>query len=293
MSFSNNAPDISCWSNGIVGSFIQWDDFLLPDGFRLYSKTFFFLLFPLYDKISTDNVLALDEPFLRVDVVFLPRDDLDLAITTRFVSQDYGASYGLDLERWGNVDFELDFQPSPRVQTYLFGHFEMRRRQLASINDSFVFPPSSDPNAGGAVFPLDNAWKLDTEEISWGVGTGVRFQISSRVILDVNYLFIHTEEEYDFDIAGIGALGTELTEAQDLPDLRTRDHLLQASVRYSIIESASLRFYYRFERSTIRDFSQRGLVPEEVLLSSGALFLGHIDLDYDVHVFGLTLQIRF
>jgi MtrB/PioB family decaheme-associated outer membrane protein len=228
----------------------------------------------------------------KLSANFLPRDDLDLSITTRFVDQDYGASYGLDLERSGNVDLELDYQPSPVVQTYVFGHFEMSRRQLANINDSFVFPPSSDPNAGGPVFPLDNAWKLDTDEVSWGVGTGIRFQAASRVILDVNYLFIHTEEEYDFDIAGPGALDTDLTEAQDLPDLRTQNHLLQASIRYSIVESASLRFFYRFERSTIRDFSQRDLVPEEVLLSTGALFLGHIDRDYDVHVFGLTLQIR-
>ncbi len=228
----------------------------------------------------------------KLSANFLPRDDLDLSLATRFVDQDYGASYGLEGERWGNVDFELGFQPSPVVQTYVFGHFEARHRELASINDAFVFPPSSDPNAGGTVFPLDNSWMLHTDEVSWGVGTGIRLQAVSHIVLDVNYLFVQTEEEYDFDIAGPGALGTGLTAAQDLPNLRTRNHLLQSSIRFSIIERASLRLFYRFERSTIRDFSQRNLVPEEVLLSSGALFLGHIDRNFDVHVIGLTLQIH-
>ena len=37
-----------------------------------------------------------------------------------------------------------------------------------------------------------------------------------------------------------------LTEAEDLPDLRTRNHLLQTSIRFSIVENASLRCFYRF-----------------------------------------------
>jgi hypothetical protein len=168
----------------------------------------------------------------------------------------------------------------------------MRHHQLANINGQIRFPFSDEENAGGLVFPFDNAWRLDTDEISWGVGAGIRLHAASRVVLDLNYVFIHTEEEYDFDIASSGALDGNLTEAEDLPDLRTRNHLLQTSIRISIVENASLRFFYRFERSTIRDFSQRDLVPDEVLLSSGALFLGHIDRSYDVHVFGLTLQIR-
>ena len=41
-----------------------------------------------------------------------------------------------------------------------------------------------------------------------------------------------------------------------------------------------------------RDFSQRDLDPAPVLVSSGALFLGHIDRDFDAHILALTLQIR-
>ena len=70
------------------------------------------------------------------------------------------------------------------------------------------------------------------------------------------------------------------------------NHQLQTSVRIAIVEHVALRFFHRFEHSTIRDFSQRALIPDEVLESSGALFLGHVDRDFDAHVFGMTLQLR-
>ncbi len=73
---------------------------------------------------------------------------------------------------------------------------------------------------------------------------------------------------------------------------RTLRHRQTTSVRFSIVESAFLRVFYRFERATIRDFSQQGLNPEAVLLDSGALFLGHIDRDFDVHVIGVTFGLR-
>ena len=75
-------------------------------------------------------------------------------------------------------------------------------------------------------------------------------------------------------------------------ELRTLRHRQTTSVRFSIVESAFLRVFYRFARATIRDFSQQGLVPEDVLRDSGALFLGHIDRDFDVHVIGISLGFR-
>jgi len=75
-------------------------------------------------------------------------------------------------------------------------------------------------------------------------------------------------------------------------ELRTLRHRQTTSVRFSIVESAFLRVFYRFARATIRDFSQQGLIAEDVLRDSGALFLGHIDRDFDVHVIGISLGFR-
>ena len=226
----------------------------------------------------------------KLSANLLPSEVFDLSIAGHFVDEDFGAAYGLEEVRRGNVNLDLNYQPSPAAQAYLFGHFELRDRKQSSINDAFAF--SSDPNAGGPVFPLRNRWMLDTNEVSWGLGSGVRIHLLDRAIVDLNYLFISTEEDYHFSIASPGALGTGLSQADDLPRLRTRSHRLTTSFRFSIAKTAFLRVFYRFERATIRDFSEQGLKPEGVLLDSGALFLGHIDRDFDVHVIGVTLGLR-
>jgi opacity protein-like surface antigen len=226
----------------------------------------------------------------KLSANLLPSEVFDLSIVGRFVDEDFGAGYGLEEVRRGSVNLDLNYQPSPSAQAYLFGHFELRDRKQSSINDAFAF--SSDPNAGGPIFPIRNSWALETNEVSWGLGSGVRIHLLDRVIVDLNYLFISTEEDYHFSIASPGALGTGLSQAGDLPRLRTRSHRLTTSFRFSIAKSAFLRVFYRFERATIRDFSELGLIPEDVLLDSGALFLGHIDRDFDVHIIGITLGLR-
>jgi MtrB/PioB family decaheme-associated outer membrane protein len=227
----------------------------------------------------------------KLSANLLPCESFDLSIAGRFVDENYGAAYGLEEVRWGNVDLDLNYQPSPAAQAYLFGHFEMRDRKQSSINDTLA-AFSGDADAGGLVFPFPNSWTLDTNEVSWALGTGVRIHMLDRATVDLNYSFISTEEDYHFSIAGSGALAPGVSQADDLPQLRTRRHRLTASLRFSIVESGFLRVFYRFERATIRDFSQRRLIPEDVLLDSGALFFGHIDRDFDVHVIGVTLGLR-
>jgi len=114
-----------------------------------------------------------------------------------------------------------------------------------------------------------------------------------NVIVDIHYAFIRSIEKHRFDISGAGALATGLTAAADLPILRRQNHNLEASLRISFLDHSALRFFYRFEHSTISDFSQQGLAADGFLQSSGALFLAHIDRDFDAHVFGLTLQLWF
>ena len=86
---------------------------------------------------------------------------------------DYGAQYGLKEERRWNVSADLGFQPSPSAHVYAFGHYEDRESRLTGINDT-PFVASDDPNAGGPIFPLDNAWKLDTDGTNYESGMEYR-----------------------------------------------------------------------------------------------------------------------
>ena len=83
-----------------------------------------------------------------------------------------------------------------------------------------------------------------------------------------------------------------LERRAELATLRAFGFRRSALSRLVLVENAFLRVFYRFERATIRDFSQQQLIPEDVLLDSGALFLGHIDRDFDVHIIGITLGLR-
>lgn len=223
----------------------------------------------------------------------LLRDDIDLSLTLRFVDDDYGADYGLEHDRRGQIDLDLGFAPSPRVQAHLFGHFGKGRTRTSGINSAEVFPMVDDPDAGGVVFPLENAWRIEGDETTWGAGAGFRLQPLARIVLDADYAFVDSRSAYAFQAAGPGALAPGVMRAASLPDLRTIDHALRLGVRIALVERAGVLLRYRLEHSRIVDFSQRGLVPETVLTSSGALFLGHRDLDYTAHVFAITVQVRF
>ncbi len=111
--------------------------------------------------------------------------------------------------------------------------------------------------------------------------------------LESGYTFNRVAEDLDYDFASDGALAGGVSEAEaggSFPDLLTTDHLLQTSLRFEIREGIALRFFHRYQRSEIDVFRQTGLTPLGV---DGALFLGHVDRDYDAHVFGFTLQLRF
>ena len=229
----------------------------------------------------------------KLHVNFLLAEALDLALSARLRDDDFGSDYGLREDRSASAGLDIGYQPSPSAQAWLFANLERSRRTLAGINDLPVFPPSSDPDAGGAVFPLEASWKMETAETSTGVGAGFRWRAHERLILEVDLHRVSTRGRRDFAIGGPAALTVGLVEAQALPDLRTRDLRLGASARIELAELLAVRLLYRYERGVIADFHQQGLDRGPVLTGSGALFLGHVDRDYAAHLFALTLQARF
>jgi hypothetical protein len=228
----------------------------------------------------------------RLQLNLLVREDTSLFLAGSYVDDRYDADYGLEFVRLGSASLEWSVQPSPAWDAYLFGGFEAGRRRLANIND--VFPTSSsDPNAGGPVFPLANAWTLETTETGGNAGAGFRWRLLDRLTLESAYSFLLTRQRLDYDFASAGALAPGVTAAQAgsrFPELRTVDHVLQSSVRLELSPRVALRIFHLFQRERLDDFQQQGL---EAGLVGGALFLGHVDGDYQAHVVGATAQLRF
>jgi len=234
---------------------------------------------------------------LRINL--LVRDDMDLSLSGQFRDIDYDSDYGLEDEVGGGVNFEWNWQPSPKWNAYVMGSWERSRRKLSSIAGRFFL--SNDPNAGGIVYPLDHAWEVESRQDTGFAGAGIQGHLFERWIVEIGYRFITTHQKTDYDYESTQALTTPgLTEAQagsHFPDLETTNHILENSIRFEATEHLALRFFHIYQRSKIDDFQQSGLDDPNLVNSmpggAGTLFLGHVDRDYSAHVFGGTLQFRY
>jgi hypothetical protein len=146
---------------------------------------------------------------------------------------------------------------------------------------------------GFIALPPENAWSLRTRETTGAAGAGLRARPFARVSVEADYAFILATQELHYDYASDGALAPGVTSAEagnDFPDLRTEDHVLQTSLRLELTDEVALRAFHRYARSAIDDFQQSGLQTGVI---AGSYYLGHVDRDYDAHVVGATLQLRF
>ena len=96
-----------------------------------------------------------------------------------------------------------------------------------------------DPNAGGALYPLDNRWELGSEQDNFFAGAGLTWRFLERITVETTYRFLYTQQVLDYDFVGPGALSAPLADpGSRFPDLETLEHVLQSSLRVS---SASTR----------------------------------------------------
>lgn len=208
-------------------------------------------------------------------------DFADLALAGGYRVDAYREDYGLERERRGHGSLELGFQPSPGTHGYLYASVEGRSRDTTGIAGGFG---GSDPNAGGAVYPLSRGWAADEDELSLGFGAGVEYSPLRGWRVRADYAYTATADELDVE-----AIGAPAETAGDLPTLRTSAQLVESNVFWDFREGWTLRVYYRLERGTVQDFHQRDLAA----LNGRRLFFAHVDRDYTAGVFGVALRRRF
>jgi Putative outer membrane beta-barrel porin, MtrB/PioB len=242
-----------------------------------------------YDLSNRQQQLA----DLRVN--FLVREDMDVSVAARYEDDDYGADYGLEDSRSGSVNLEWSYQPTPSVTGYVFGSYERGENDMASINDAPAL--SNDPNAGGAVYPLANAWSVHTRDSGGSAGAGFWLRPLERVSLESSYRYVVIEQQLGYDFASASASASALAPGTSaaaagsgFPALRTADHVLDTSVRLELTHGLAVRVFYRFQLGRIQDFQQDGL---DAGLVAGSLFLGHVDRDFTAQVVGATIQLRY
>ena len=218
------------------------------------------------------------------------REDLDGLLSMRLQESDYPASYGrTGRDSRSSVSAEINYQPAPLVNAYLFYSHETSRMQQAGIRDRSI--PGSSPDAGGNDYPLANAWRVETRERNDAVGFGVKVDFS-RFRLDFRYAYADARSPVSYEAASQGAstlpLAGELAGA--FPDITFRQHLAETSLVFPISGRLAARLYHRYEDTRLVDWHYTGLAGS--LLQGSILYLDAGPQSYRASVFGVFLQYR-
>lgn len=223
-------------------------------------------------------------------VNFIVHDDMDVMLTGKFVDNDYGADYGRQRERNWSVNLDWSWTPVPTASAYAHYGFQQTRIKQANINDNTAaaLAGSGDANAGGAVYPLANAWDADSRDRSHTFGLGFRYGFG-RMTLESGYSFIYSNYRLGYGFASAGALATPAlvgVAGDSMPDMAYRQHLLETSVKVPVRRELAVRLYHRYETARFADWHYDGLP----LVVGNELFLGAVPESYSAHVFGVFLQ---
>jgi hypothetical protein len=215
----------------------------------------------------------------------------DLILTGRIRSDDYDSHYGLQSDRTHSLEAEWSVAPRPWLSASVYGSAEAHRRNMANIRG---FATSADGDAGGPTssFPVDNGWSVHTNGSALGLGSSLSLRPAHWVELVSSYNFLATRERERLRLASESgnALANPVPgdpAGDRLPALTGYDHVIETSLRFEVAKWLGLKLYHRYERSTIEDYHQAGLVP----LIDRRVYFGHVDGDYDVNFYGIVIQI--
>ncbi len=213
---------------------------------------------------------------------FLLGDSMDLSFSSKWDHNNYDTRYGLKKKQRLSVNLEWNYQPSTELNSYVFYSFQHQDSDISNINDTGF---STDPNAGGENFPLDNAWSQNANDNNHFIGLGLHYAYY-RFDIDTHYSYNWSNNRIHLQST---SADTELTARETgFPDIRFNRHILETSLRWHVQKNLSLRFYHRFEKGKTEDWHYQNLNP----LINNQLFLNASPQDYTVNIFGVFLQYR-
>jgi len=222
-------------------------------------------------------------------LIFSVGERSDLSLSGRVRSNDYDADYGLRSDRLRGFEAEWTVQPTPAVSASAFVSLESHTRRMGSIRG---FATSSNGDAGGPNYPLDNQWSTNASGDAIGWGGRLTVQPLHWLELDTRYTFLVTREEDRIAFTNAFVLANPDFSAPapaDFPKLRSRDQTVETTVRIALHKSVALKLYYRYWRSGIDDYHQTDL-PTQI---GRRVYLGHHDLDYAASFAGVAVQVAF
>lgn len=234
------------------------------------------------------DLAARREQVFNGRVNILVSSSMDLAISVIRRSNDYDSDYGLRERNTTTLNVDWSFQPSPKLNAFLYYSRQLDDNEMRNIQDTGF---AVDANAGGAVYAIAGTWQESSDETSDQFGSGISYT-GSKFSIDVNYSDIRSNTKTDYVAASNLAAGSAAIDpfaTPAFPELRYKQRVFDASIRWHTSEKWHFRGYYRHESNDIRDWHLAGLTP----LQGKHLFISHEPVDYSVNTIGLYCQYQF
>jgi hypothetical protein len=246
-----------------------------------------------------------DQDILGGQFNYALTDELDGAIRGQAKRARYpGADYGrTDTHRQDSINLDLNYQPTAKLSAYGFYSWHSGR-----MTQEAIWPLSCTvgtngvtganfehlcPEAGGPLFPLNRAWSLESKDRNQTGGAGVRYDFG-RALVDLNATRAagKTSISYKYDPVGLAANINPTQQAlagSGMPDLETTQTTVEANLLVPINKTWLVRFMYRHERGTVKDWHYDGVAT--VPTAGNVVYLDAGPQDYRTNVFGIFLRI--
>jgi hypothetical protein len=232
-----------------------------------------------------------------------PFPDLDAGLSAQWNDADYpNSQYGrIGHARRGSISLELNYRSSSALNLYGFysyqvGSMNQRGIQQGSCNIGSAGVTAANflslcAEAGSSLYPLDNAWSVDSNDRNNVAGLGVRYDFT-KALADLNYTYSFGRSKISYQYGpGIGLTPTQIALAGNgFSDLSFLQNVLEASLLVPINKTVAARFYYRFENGKVNDWHYDG-VAQNPVPETNAVYLDSGLQNYRVNIFGLFLRI--
>jgi hypothetical protein len=222
---------------------------------------------------------------------FLLRQDMDLMLSGKLVDNGNDAAFGRSVERISSWNADWSWNVAPRAGAYAHYSFQRSRQRQANINDAASGPynlGNTDANAGGANYPLANAWSEAFKDDSHSLGFGARYGFG-KITVDSNFTMTLSRVSIGYDFASAAGLANPAlasSAGSGMPDSIYRQNVLETGLRYQVAKNMAWRLFHRYEKAKFSDWHYDGLQN----VYNNISFLGAGPQNYSVNVIGVLFQ---